>query len=370
MKNQKKRIVIDARIRRSSTGRYVDRLIEHLQDIDKKNEYIILLQTDDMWQPKAVNFSVVRVPFPQFSLNPIGEIRFALKLYSLKADLVHFPMNQQPILYFKKSVTSTLDLTMLNFTRPGRTPLPIFWMKMTGYRFLFWLSNKRSEQIITISNYVRKELIKKYPSVKTKITTTHCASESPSIFKSITPTFIKPKASFILYVGTAFPHKNLYILVDAYKKLRKNNPDLIMVFAGKKEYHYEKIQKYVDKNNLSSSILIPGFVSDEELKWLYENALCYVFPSLSEGFGLPGLEAMAHGLPVVSSNATCLPEIYGDASIYFNPLNSFEMASKIEMVINDKKLRQNLIEKGKKQVQKYSWEKMAKETLAVYKKAF
>jgi glycosyltransferase involved in cell wall biosynthesis len=102
---------------------------------------------------------------------------------------------------------------------------------------------------------------------------------------------------------------------------------------------------------------------------MYENCVAYVFPSLSEGFGLPGLEAMAHGAPVISSNATCLPEVYGDAAYYFYPYHTKEIANAIEEVVNNKKLRDELVVKGKVQVKKYSWRRMAEQTLEVYKKA-
>lgn len=115
--------------------------------------------------------------------------------------------------------------------------------------------------------------------------------------------------------------------------------------------------------------MFTGFVEDEELNWLYQNTSAYVFASLSEGFGLPGLEAMIQGAPVVSSNATCLPEVYGDAAHYFNPLDTDDMAEKINDVLTNPSLRQKLIQNGKVQAKKYSWEKMAKETLLHYKKA-
>jgi glycosyltransferase involved in cell wall biosynthesis len=363
-----KHIAIDARIRRSSTGRYVDRLIEHLQNQPAEDyRYTILLQPDDPWKASNDNFSVAYSPYKQFSFNPIEQIAFAMQLYSLKADLVHFPMNQQPLFYIKPVVTSTLDLTMLRFTRAGKTPLPIFWLKMAGYKFLFWYSNKKSKAIITISNYVKDDLAKNYPFTVNKTTNTYCASEPPLKVAAEAPGYIASKEKFLLCVGTAFPHKNLQKLVDALPLIH-GNPELKIVMAGKKEQYYEKLEKYIVKKGLQDRILLPGFVSDEELKWLYQHCSAYVFPSLSEGFGLPGLEAMAHGAPVVSSNATCLPEIYGDAALYFNPGDAEDMAHKIERVLDDKIFRKELIARGKKQLTKYSWDVMAKQTLEVYTK--
>lgn len=360
-----KHIVIDNRIRRSSTGRYSDRLVEHLQKIDNKNTYTILLSEGDTWQPSAKNFQTLVAPFKQFSLNPLDQLRFARMLYALKADLVHFPMNQQPILYFKPTITSTLDLTMLSFTRAGKTPLPIHFVKMLGYRFLFWYSNKKSTHIITISNYVKHALEQKYPFIAGKTTTTYLASEPPHS-SEIKPKNYRPK-QFLLYVGTAFPHKNLPRLIQAFELIAAQNPSLHLVLVGKKECHYEQLEKTAQKSAYSERIHLTGFVDDDVLAWYFNHALAYVFPSLSEGFGLPGLEAFTYSCPVISSNATCLPEIYSDAAAYFDPQDVHDMASAIETVVSSKTRREQLVKSGLKQLKKYSWDKTAKQTLDIYK---
>jgi glycosyltransferase involved in cell wall biosynthesis len=146
---------------------------------------------------------------------------------------------------------------------------------------------------------------------------------------------------YILYVGNDYPHKNLERLKLACEKLRQDG------------------LKY-------SLILITGFVSDKELDDLYQNASLFVFPSLYEGFGLPPLEAMKRGLPVVASNATCVPEILGEAALYFNPLNVDDMAEKIKNALINRELREELIEKGFEQIKKYSWQQMAQETMEIY----
>jgi glycosyltransferase involved in cell wall biosynthesis len=151
---------------------------------------------------------------------------------------------------------------------------------------------------------------------------------------------VKP---YILYVGNNYPHKNLERLKLACEKIRQDG------------------LKY-------SLILITGFISEQKLDDLYKNASLFVFPSLYEGFGLPPLEAMKRGLPVVSSNASCMPEILGDAVLYFDPLNLDDMTEKIKNALRDRELREELTKKGLEQIKKYSWPKMAQETLLIYKK--
>ena len=365
MTSDAKHIVIDARIRRSSTGRYVDRLIEHLQNIDHVHRYTILVQPDDPWRPHVKNFSAIPCPYPQFSFNPLHQFGFTRQLRRLRPDLVHFTMTQQPIPYLGTIVTTTHDLTMFNFVRRGTTPLPVHWAKMTGYRFLFWWSHKKSKHIIVPTRTVAKELADYEPFTKKKIVVTYEASEPPLKGKAEQPKNVS--GDFLLYVGTAFPHKNLPKLIEAFDILHAKRPQLKLVLAGKRDIHSTELESWARSHPSFSNIIFAGFVSDAELKWLYEHCAAYVFTSLSEGFGLPPLEAMAHGAPVVSSNASCMPEVYEQAAQYFNPHKPADIAQQISLVLDDKKLRTQLIKSGYDQIKKFSWRKMAEETLTIYK---
>lgn len=356
----KQHIVIDARIRRSSSGRYTDRLLEHLQNIDTETRYTVLVEPSDDWQPTAKNFKPLACKYKKFSLNPVQQISFARFLYKLKPTLVHFTMSgHQPLLYFGNQVTTTHDLTMYKFARAGRLPQWVHRLRMLGYRLLMWQAHRAAKQIIVPCEYVRDAVAKYHLFTNRKITVTYEASEPVLPGKAARPE--KAPEDFILYVGSCFPHKNLRRLVEAAVAL-----NVTLVHAGKLEYYGKRLQRWVKNKGYENRVVFLGFVSDEELKWLYQNAKAYVFPSLSEGFGLPGLEAMVHGCPVVSSNATCLPEIYGDAAEYFDPLDTDAMAAAIQKVLSSDKRRTELIAAGKKQAGKYSWQRMAEQTLEVY----
>ncbi len=361
-----KHIVIDARIRRSSTGRYTDRLIQHLQTLSTNHQFTVLVQPDDPWQPTAHNFEVAHSPFPQFSLNPLNDTKFAYQLNDLNADLVHFTMTQQPLTYRGKTVTTTHDLTMLRFVRAGKTPLPIFWLKRLGYRVLFYVANKKSSQVIVPSEFVANDLKKLYPFLD-NVHITYESSEPP--IKAASSPIEGLTDPFIMHVGSPFPHKNIQKLIEAFEIILADKPNLKLVLAGKKEFYFNELEDWARKRDSYDSILFAGFVSDPQLKWLYQNAEAYILPSLSEGFGLPGLEAMAHDCPLISSNATCLPEVYEDAAHYFDPTSTKDIADSITTVLNDQKLRKELIAKGKSQLKKYSWRTMAEQTLAIYDQA-
>lgn len=356
-------IVIDARNRRSSTGRYTDRLLHHLQAIDTTNRYTILVQSDDPWKGSK-NFTPMPCRYKQFSFNPLEQLGFAWQLYRLRPSVTHFTMTQQPLLYFGNIVTTTHDLTMLRFTRKGRLPSVIHFLRMQLYRLLFWASHRKSRAIIVPSKFVAKDLANYEPFTKNRITVTYEASEPAS--NKNPQKLPKVNKPFILHVGSPFPHKNIDRLIDAFAVLHEKQPSLQLVLGGKKEFYFRELETKLATNPLRDQIIIPGFVSEEELSWLYKNAEAYVLPSLSEGFGLPGLEAMAYGCPLVSSNATCLPEIYGDAAVYFDPHKASEIASAVLGLLGDPRKRKDLIKRGDQQLKKYSWKRMAEQTHKIY----
>jgi glycosyltransferase involved in cell wall biosynthesis len=363
----KKHIVIDARIRRSSTGRYMDRLLENIQGLSNDYRFTVLLHPEDSWKPTAKNFTALSCNYRPYSFNPVKQLTFSYWLYRLKADLIHFTMTpQDPIFYFGKIITTTHDLTMLKFQRSSKLPSWLNKIRMRGYRFLMWQSHKKASWVLVPTEFVADDINKKYLETNRKTSVTLEASEPPLPVKAVEPK-IKPE-NFIMYTGSAFEHKNLERLISAFCLLREQHRNLKLVLVGKREFHSKQLQKWAKKQPCYDDIIFTGFVPDEELKWYYENARAYVFPSLSEGFGLPGLEAMVHGCPVVSSNATCLPEVNGDAAHYFNPLDINDMAEKINEVISNESLRKKLIAKGYENAKRFSWKRMAKETLDVYKK--
>lgn len=362
-----KHIVIDARSRPSGagSGRYIDRLITHLQTIDTENRYTILVRPTDKWSPTTPNFKALPCPFRQFSFNPLDQITFGYFLHKLKPDLVHFGMTpQEPIFYFGARLTSAHDLTMFNHVRPGGLPSWLHRLRMIGYRLLFWSSLRSAKHIFVPSHFVAKDIAKKYPFSKRKMVVTYEASEPP--LEGAARRLKNASEPFIMHVGSPFPHKNIERLVEAFVRLKQSQPHLRLVLVGKKEQYFEKLEIIAKQTPVSDDIIFTGFVSDAELKWLYQHAEAYVLPSLSEGFGLVGLEAMAHGCPLISSNATCLPEIYGDAALYFDPNDTEDMVSKIDTVLTDKSLQKALVKNGYIRIKKYSWKRMAEQTLAIY----
>lgn len=360
------KIVIDARELRTSTGRYVERLLHYMQKIDTANNYIVLLTPKDYdsWEPSADNFTKRACRYKEFTFGE--QLGYAWMLHKLKADLVHFAMIQQPLLYFSRSVSTLHDLTTVRFRNPNK-PGWVYWVKLPAYWLVIQIAARKNKLIITPTKYVKKDVTRftKVSSDKV-ITTPEAADEIPEPAKQL-PALVGKE--FIMYVGRPQPHKNLGRLIKAFSALKKKHPHLQLVIAGKKDPVHDMHMQTAKQLGVAKDVVMTGFVSDGELRWLYNNCAAYVFPSLSEGFGLPGLEAMTHGAPVVSSNATCLPEVYGDAASYFDPTDVLDMTKKIDAVLSDSGLRKQLTTKGYRQVKKYSWHRMAEKTLQVYEEA-
>ena len=364
-----KTIVIDARIINSTTGRYVERLLRHLENIDQQHVYKILVPKKDLdyYRPRNPNFEVLEADFDNYSFAE--QTGFNALLKKLDADLVHFCMPQQPILYPGEHVTTVHDLTLLNSVAGDKNWF-VYKLKQAVGRFVFKRIGQTSSFIISPSHYTSDEYQKFSGVGREKLVVTHLGADPPSAKpEAYTPLDGK---DYLLYVGNQSDYKNIRRLMRAHQQLLKDYPDLQLVLVGKlsgKNGTTLRINQQWARSQEFENILFTDFVSDEQLAWLYQHAAAYVFPSLMEGFGLPGLEAMLNGAPVVSSNATCLPEVYGDAAHYFDPTSVEDMAAKIREVLNDQALRKSLIQKGSEQVKKYSWETTARQTLDVYRRA-
>ncbi|MGH7142162.1 MAG: glycosyltransferase family 4 protein [Candidatus Saccharimonadales bacterium] len=360
-----KKIVIDARELRTSTGRYMERLLHYLQEIDTdlSHRYVVLLKPKDMetWEPISKRFTKVACPYKEFTFAE--QIGLLWQLVRLSPDLVHFAMVQQPILFQGKVVTTMHDLTTLRFDNPSKNRM-VFQVKQSVYRWVNYIAAHKSKVIITGSEYVKDDVARVMRLNSRKITVTYEAGKK--FVDEPEPIVGLVDKKFIMYVGRPNPHKNLDRLIEAFAVLKTDMPELNLVLAGKRDSLYKHYASEVEEEGIKD-VYFTGSVTDGQLRWLYEHTAAYVFPSLSEGFGLPGLEAMAHGAPVVSSNATCLPEIYGEAAYFFDPLDVDSMTKAITDVLTKPNLREKLINEGQAQVKKYSWRRMAEQTLSIYK---
>ena len=367
-------LIIDARMyghkHFTGIGRYIEELIAELERLDQTNDYVVLLGRDnfDSYNPKSARFTKQLAPYRHFSFAE--QLLLPGLLRGLCPDLVHFPSFNQPLLFDRRHITTIHDLTTITHVARARPGL------LGGFKRLKRLpahltmrhAARSSTSVLTPTTYVKNDLVRRYGLDVNKIVVTPEGFTKNEMPKHRAPQ-VNPDGPFLFYVGTYYPHKNVDRLLKAFVLLRKDHPDLTLVLAGKPDYTYEATHKLAKDLGLDNAVSFVGRISDEKLSWYYQNCAAYIFPSLSEGFGLPGLEAMAQGAPVVAANASCLPEVYGDAAHYFDPLDTKDMAAEIAEVLDDPKLQTKLRSAGTERLTHFSWAKMAKETLAVYEKA-
>jgi len=359
-------IAIDARIIATTTGRYIERLIHYLEKIDTDNDYLILVRKKELgyYTPTNPRFTIIEADFADYSFGE--QLGLKKLLDQLQPDLVHFCMPQQPVLYKGTVITTVHDLNLLRITSNDDMNPVELRIKKQIFRALLRRVAKKSRHILVPSEFTKQDLLQFSGIPASKVTVT--LEGADTVEATPFPVAELENKPFIMYVGRAEPYKNNRRLIQAHQQLLKNHPGLRLAIVGVKDTLRQEDMKWVKKNSYKNVDFL-GFVSDAQLAWLYKNTQAYVFPSEMEGFGLPGLEAMGYGAPVVSSKATSLPEIYKDGAHYFDPLSVEDMGNAIGEVITDQTLRKKMVAAGKKVHASYSWERMAKQTLTVYKEA-
>jgi glycosyltransferase involved in cell wall biosynthesis len=380
MENKRFRIGIDARMYSipGGIGRYTRELINSLEKIDDHNEYVIFIDKEGFknYEPKNKNFKKI--------LADVGWYGFSEQLKTLpiwrkgNIDLMHFTHFNKSIFYRKPYVVTIHDLTYSVVAKEGmkisKLPPIIYTAKYLVYERVIKDVIKKAKRIIVPSYISKKDIISAYKINGDKVAVTYesvdksfSPDEKKPIFKELVDRFNIRKEKYFIYVGNASPHKNLKRLVLAFDILSREKKDVQLVLAGKKEKFYTALEAWVKKEGLGDGrIIFTGIVTDDELQSLLANSYACVFPSLAEGFGIPPLEAMASATPVLTSATSCLPEVCENAVIYFNPYLETSIAEKMKMILENPKIREQFISNGTQHLKKFSWEKMAKETLAVY----
>lgn len=361
------KIAIDARmIGWTGPGTYTKRLLEFLQHIDQTNDYTVLLlkRNWESWEPKSPNFKKLLADFEPYSASE--QIGLAYLLYRLKPNLVHFLMPNIPIFYFGRHITTVHDLTLIDYNTSRRVKW-VYAVKRRVFRLVMWVAVRFSAHLITPTKFVKRQIVERYRTDESKITVTYEAVDTMNTKPESIERYSLPK-EFILSVGNFYPYKNLGLVIDALVKLKANGRRVNFVAVGKTDYFTELLKRKAETLGVEDQVVFTGYATTGQLVSLYEKASLYVFPSLSEGFGLPGLAAMAQGVPVLAAKASCLPEVYGDAAMYFDPNDATSLASAITALLDAPAKLLQLKQAGSRQAEKYSWLKMASETLAVYEK--
>lgn len=339
-------------------GQFAFQLLTHLQKTDKKNRYTIYLSSapnkDLPLETKNWKYKVIgpRKFWTQW--------RLPLELYITpsKPDIFFSPSHYSPRFSPIPTVCSIMDLYYFHF--------PNEFTKKDFHQLKNWTaySVKKAIHIITISNFTKKEIQKYYQIRANKITVAHLAADKPILQGNslgILKKF-KIKKPYFLCLGTLKPNKNISLLIKSFSQFLKTNNKHRLVIAGKKGWLYHDIFRTVQNLKLQDKVIFTGFITETE-KWsLLKNARVFLMPSLYEGFGIPILEAMSVGTPVICSNTSSLPEVAGESALTINPKSEKEL-TRTMIKITDPKIHQKYRRLGFQQAQKFSWIKTAQTVL-------
>ena len=370
-------------------GRFTRELLEALLEIDKTNEYLFFIDNDTA-DSQAIPARVKKI-VAQTETSPIkaasADGRRSLKdLWAMsrevlrhKVDVFFFPAVYSYFPIFNR----TKILVTLHDVIADHHPEHIFPDSKSKF---FWklkqnVAIRQADLILTVSDYSKQQITEYFKLPASRLRVINEAARP--IFRVLPPNGatddavrryqLKPSEKFLLYVGGISPHKNLSVLIDAFDRLQTNpnHTEVKLVLVG--DYKddpffsaYPALKTQVAELGLEDKVIFTGFISDEDLTYLYNAATLLVFPSLEEGFGLPAIEAMACGTPVAASDCGSLPEVLGAAGRFFNPRDAENMSETIQQILGDDAMKNSMKESGLKRAEEFLWKKAAEDALAIF----
>lgn len=356
---------------RAGVGHYTYYLVKNLLKLDNKNEYVLyfdwrVTDTKEFEQP---NVKIKYFPFSQYNkFLPFAYSHMLITAYLMKEglDVFHSPISSLPLTYPKKAIITVHDLAI--YKNPAWFPSQIFSTKL-----LVPQSLRSANKIIAVSQSTKKDLKEIFNIADKKIKVVyegaildHVKVKNKSLDSLAR---FKLNSKYILFIGTLEPRKNLVTLMRAYKKFLDAKPEFSqyqLVLAGAKGYKSDDVFTEIKELKIGKQVKYIGYVTQNQKLELLKKATCFIFPSSYEGFGLPVLEAMALGTPVITSNISSLPEITGKAAILVDPEKELDIAKALKRLIGDRNLQSTLRSKGIIQAKQFTWQRSAAETLKVY----
>ena len=368
-------IAIDARrIRDFGIGTYIRSLVHGLGQVDQRNRYTIISGPADVRTLAGLPESFGTAVYSRNDHSALDHVAFPLFLRRLGPDLVHIPLNRVPLLMIRPYVVTIHDLANLFFEEETSGAR----MQLRTFRFRRGLA--RADRVIAVSDSTKHDVETMLGIPSERICRVYNAPDPGFFNRASDPGSEQGRIleryqiqyPYLLYAGNIRRHKNIPRLIEAFAVVREQLAQhqayrhLRLVIIGDTISQYPAVRQAVIKSRVENVVRFLGFVPFETLRCFYESAAAFVFPSRYEGFGLPPLEAMACGTPVVTSNVSSLPEVVGDAAIQVNPENVFDIARGIKEVLLDEELRATLIRRGREQAARFSWNWTARQVLEIY----
>ncbi len=365
------RICIDAREVRdveTGVGRYAFSLVRAIARLDRHNEYLLLRRAA---YPRPLveqtNFTDIAVPYGiSTGRNIVGG---ASVVNPLRADIYHCLFHLLPLGVRARRIVLTLhDLIWINSPDIAYEARWRGWMARRFAGPLIGNSVRKAHHVITVSETTRRDALARYPGSPSKFTAIHHGSDGSSREENVAgalPEVCRGRR-FIFSLGNTKPYKNIRRLIEAFGVVAKQSPDVFLLISGRGD-GYATLAELTRNLGITRNVLFTEQLSDGEVRACFQEAVFFVFPSVVEGFGLPVIEAMANGCPVLTSDASSLSEIAGDAAVLVNPFEVASIAGGMTRLIRDEALRERLVARGRRRAARYTWQDCAQKTMGVYR---
>lgn len=351
-------VLIDARLYSPTfgIGRYTFELVKAFLVLRPDWHFTLMMPSKEAKNASFPKHQVTIITADEPIYSVSEQTSFLTKLMKVPADITWFPHFSLPLFYPKPFVVSVHDLTISKF--PGKKKSS--WLHRMAYHITLKNALYRSKCVFTVSEHTKKDIIEMEKISPEKITVAYNAVGEEYFSYTSNPNIDISKMGiihpFFFYAGNWREHKNILGLIKGFHQfIKTSNSKYQLVVSGKEDPLYPEFLEYRKKENLESVVITPGLVSEQVLMELYKKAYAFVFPSFYEGFGLPPLEAMAMGTCVIASNTSCIPEVCGDAAVYFDPYDENSLSKALEEYTNSQEIQNSLQQKGYIQAKKYDW---------------
>lgn len=361
------KIAIDIRSaggEKTGKGQYTFQLTQNLLKLDAKNHYILYTKEKMPGFDDFPNVTLKMIP----GFGPFWHRNVARDVHEEQCDIFFAPSSYiTPVLIKKPTKVFVTVHDLVAFLFPQNNNKKATFIE----RIFLRKAIKRADKILAVSENTKSDLMQKFPKAEDKTSVIYCAASDlyTQVPKENLEKFAKDTnlpEKFFLAIGTIQPRKNYVNLLRAFAKIQIHQPNLHLVIVGQEGWQFEEVYGEIMHHNLSRHVHILGYLSESSIRNLYNLALALVFPSFYEGFGIPPLEAMQCGCPVISSSTSSLPEVVGDSALLVDPNSVKEIMDAMGKILHDKNIRQQLKEKGLKQADNFSWEKSAKQLLSQF----
>ncbi len=373
--NTPMKIGIDARFYGPKTGgggigRYVAELVTNLQELDHKNEYIIFLKKENFHECIITNRNFYKQMADVHWYTLEEQRRMPKIVKQAQVDFMHYPHWNIPIFSRTPFMATIHDLILIEDPKSAHATTKgalVHGFKLAGFRTVIENAIHKSKHIITVSDYTKKSVLRHFGIKEKKITTIHNGVIQPEQTQNVSLSKLGVYEPYFLYVGSAYPHKNLAMMMHAFSRFAQHNPFVQLVIAGRRDVFSRALEREAHEIKIpTDQIRFIDFPSDNELAALYKHANLFIFPSKIEGFGIPPLEAMSHSTPVAASNSASLPEVLGNSANFFDPDDIEKLTEIMTTAIKNPEILKQKITTGVQRAESLTWKKSAEKTLAIY----